>query len=114
MYKLKSNRTKQITELILYGDLTIRTAAELKEGFLKAIAKKKDILIDLSDGEEFDFAFLQLLISFDKTIADGNLKVTIKNKLNQSYADLIHNSGMAGYSRLFASSLLESEGGNNG
>lgn len=110
MYKVKLNRNNARTDLILDGNLTIRTIAELKKGFQKAISKKKDILIDLTNGKEFDLTFLHLLLSLKKTIKDRDLNVNIKNKLPQPYTDLIYNSGMAEYSWLLSNTELESRG----
>jgi anti-sigma B factor antagonist len=66
---------KGIRRLRVESDMTIYTAAELKQEFLPGLAKCKELELDLSGVNEMDSAGLQLLILLKREAKDRGVRL---------------------------------------
>ncbi|MBU1101824.1 MAG: STAS domain-containing protein [Bacteroidetes bacterium] len=113
MTKLKANRSKSTSEIILSGDLTIGKLTEVKKLFQKTLKKGKDIVVDLHEGEEFDVAFLQLMISLFKSCTAEGLAMSVRSPLPGAFMDCVNSSGSGAYTWLLDNHGTEEIGGEN-
>jgi anti-anti-sigma factor len=70
---------KKQEKLEMRGNLDIRQAEDLYETFKKLNGVKTNILLDFSDVDDIDFAIIQLLYSFKKSLADKKRKLIFKS-----------------------------------
>ena len=70
---------KKQEKLELSGNLDIRQAEDLHETLKKLSSGKTNIVLDFSKAEDIDFAIVQLLFSFKKSLADEKRKLIFKS-----------------------------------
>lgn len=70
---------KKQETLELSGNLDIRQAEDLYENFKKLIGAKSNIVLDFSKVDDIDFAIIQLIFSFKKSLADEKRKLIFKS-----------------------------------
>lgn len=87
--------TKKITgnKLALTGEMTIFTAALIKDQLMEAIQLGEDLNVDLSGVTEFDTSGLQILVSAKK-LAEVQKSVLQFSEPADSVASLLRLSGM--------------------
>ncbi|QEN07449.1 STAS domain-containing protein [Oceanispirochaeta crateris] len=72
-----ANRKNEV--LHFTGNLNICQAEEMVDVFKKCREGNSAVTIDLKDAEDIDFAVIQLLYSFKKTLNEEKRKVIIKD-----------------------------------
>jgi len=98
-----TNKTAEIN-LNLEKTLTIRNAMTLKERFEQAVSAGDVIIIDHKDTEEFDLAYLQLLLSLDKYAIEIGKQIKYNGNHPESFKQLITNIGLSLDNWVFESS----------
>ncbi len=88
----KNSKSKTI-EIIVENEATIKNEEDFYIVFLSILDKNDLIKITLKNIEAFDLAFLQLLISIEKTVLLLNKQVYYKFELRRSVSIIIENSG---------------------
>jgi anti-anti-sigma regulatory factor len=89
--------------IILDGKLTLENLAVLKKSFIDALTKTDHLVVDHTKADEFDFAYLLLLLSIIKTSEQSNKKFTVKSS-PENLKQLLIKSGFADinlFSRIF-------------
>ncbi len=89
----------------LCGKLTIENIPQIKKSFIEALTKTDNLILDHTAGEEFDFSYLQLLVSFVKTSESLNKKFSVLKGCPENFRNLIIKSGLADIS-LFSRTFL--------
>ena len=89
----KLNKKNNIGNLTLKGNLTIENIEDVKNSILTALNKIGTILINHSEADQFDFSYLQLLVSFIKTAAIQNQKIFIAHCDSENFSSLMSESG---------------------
>ena len=77
-------------------DLTIYTAAELKEFLFDRYESLDEVVLDLSKVAEMDTAGLQLLLVSKKTLEAKNKTLTIKNN-SEAVEEVLSTYGLSNY-----------------
>lgn len=70
---------KKQEKLELSGNLDIRQAEDLHESLKKLTNGNTNIVLDFSNVSDIDFAIIQLLFSFKKSLADEKRKLILKS-----------------------------------
>ena len=84
---------KKYGTLKFEGRLTIENIEELKNSFISSFDKTDHIILDHSKAEEFDFAYLQLLLAVLKTSHRRNKKFSIVKENAGSFMELCAKAG---------------------
>jgi anti-anti-sigma regulatory factor len=79
--------------LNLEGNLTIERIAEIKENFMQALKLVDKLVIDHSRAAEFDFTYLQLLISAHRTFQGIGKEFSLANSNVPGFLNIIKASG---------------------
>jgi hypothetical protein len=91
-----------MTMITLDGDLTLPRAQELKELFMKSLAKAGNVGIAFGEVNEADLSFLQLCCSLHGTASRGNKTVSFAGKTPRPLRDA---ADAAGFLRLTGCAL---------
>ncbi len=89
-----AKKKNAVTRIDLEGELTIYTAAELKEKFSAALLAEQPLEIDLSQVGEMDTAGLQLLLLAQRESAARKQPVTFL-KPSQAVLDTLQLCGLS-------------------
>lgn len=93
---IKLKKRKGLRVLQIDGDMTIYTAAELKDELIRHISTPGEMEMDLSNVGEMDSAGLQLLILAKREAARMNNMLSF-NRHSRAVLDVINLCNMAGY-----------------
>ncbi len=92
-HRFEKDELSRKGSLKLSGELTIQGASDLRELFIETLNKTDELVVDLSEVEEFDLACLQLCFSLSKTAVALNKSVTFSDNGNRRVQNLINTSG---------------------
>ena len=92
-YRFEQDKQDGTGRLNLIGGVTIEGTSHLRDLFIEIINKSDNLVLDLSEVEECDFAFLQLCCSLFKTAAALNKTLTFYDNDNIKVQNLITASG---------------------
>ncbi len=82
-----------IMTIALEGKLTIESLEELKNSFANALDKASKIVLEHSKADEFDFSYLQLLLSVILTTNQLNKKLSIVKGNPEEFKKIVTNPG---------------------
>jgi anti-anti-sigma regulatory factor len=88
------DETQKILNLALDGELVIGNINEIKTLLTEAFAKSDSLVVDHNDAREFDYSYLQLLVSAIKTASLTGKSFKIKDSTQQDFVDLVNDSGL--------------------
>jgi anti-anti-sigma regulatory factor len=77
------------------GRLTVENLAVLKRSLLEALAKTDHLIVDHTGADEFDFAYIILLLSIIKMSEQLDKKFTLVNGRSENMRKLLIKSGFA-------------------
>lgn len=80
-------------KIILQKELTIFTIEELKTKIVDVLKKYDEIQIQISNVENIDLSFLQLIDSLKKSAHKKNKKVEMNVELPENLEELMSNAG---------------------
>ncbi len=93
--KITSKQLKKSTRLKLSGDLTIESAGKIKAGLLKALGKKKDVVLEMEDVDSVDLTFLQTLCSALKSARKKGIGFGLGSELSGPLAGFVEEAGFS-------------------
>jgi ABC-type transporter Mla MlaB component len=88
-----SANAKQISDLSLRGELTIRTIADVHHQIHAALADTRALVIDLAAAEETDLTLVQLLLSARISAERDGKTVTLAQPLPEAFAHELTRGG---------------------
>jgi len=90
----KTTKKSAVAEHLLTGDLTLTTAAEVKELFVKALAQKKDMIFRFVNVGDIDLSFVQILCSAHHAAHENGKKLKLEGDSPGSFSRLLEESGL--------------------
>jgi anti-anti-sigma factor len=87
------DESEMLSLLRLQGDVTISSAAELKNLLLAALARGKDIHVDLSCVTEVDVTALQLLWAAEREAKGSGIEFTLAGPMPEDVAAALAAAG---------------------
>ena len=85
-----------VTRLAITGELTIYTAAELRQQLLDALATGQEVDVDLSQVSEIDSAGMQLMVAAKREAAGRNQLLHFTNH-SQAVFDVLELCKLSGH-----------------
>jgi len=98
MYEIIKGENSKSRELLLEGNLTIRNTVSVKEALLQLLNEPGQVIISHEKGTEFDYSYLQLLISAQKSAVAAGIEFELSNRHPESFIKLVKESGCPSYS----------------
>jgi anti-anti-sigma regulatory factor len=95
MSKYYYDERQNILNLVLNGELVIGNINEIKTLFNEAFAKSDSMVVNHNSAREFDFSYLQLLVSAIKTAALTGKKFKIEENSPEDFIMLVKDSGFS-------------------
>ncbi|RPI71712.1 MAG: STAS domain-containing protein [Ignavibacteriales bacterium] len=92
--------------ITLEGRLTVENLSALKKSLIEALIKTDNLILDHNNADEFDFSYLQLLLSIIKTSEQMNKKFSVVKGSPENFRKLVVKYGFADinpFSRIFLS-----------
>jgi len=87
------DETRRILNLVLDGDLVIGNINEIKSLLSEAFSKSDSFEIDHNEAKDFDYSYLQLLVSAIKTAKLTGKTIKIKENSPQDFIALVNDAG---------------------
>jgi len=85
------------TEVLqLSGAMHLRSIADPHAALVQAFAAESDVILDLSDVEEADLSFVQLIISAQRTAAEKGLSLTLSAPAPEPVIQILERGGFIG------------------
>ncbi len=93
MYEINFNESDSNAVLRFMGPLTIQNISTIREAFLSVLNKADKLIIHHENVEEYDIAYLQLLIAVQKSMELSGKKLIIKSSNGDAFRAFIENTG---------------------
>jgi len=91
-----AKRSKEQSLLRLQGDLTIRSAGEVKASFIKALVESEEVAVDFDGVSEVDLTCLQLLCSAHRSATRLNKRFLFADSNRpEAFLALVEAAGFA-------------------
>jgi anti-anti-sigma regulatory factor len=87
------DESRKILNLVLDGDLVIGNINEIKTLLTEAFSKSDSLEVNHNEAKEFDYSYLQLLVSAIKTANLTGKTVKIKEDSPQDFLTLVNDAG---------------------
>jgi anti-anti-sigma regulatory factor len=78
------------------GAMTLRAIADPHAALVQALTAGTDVTLDLSDVEEVDLSFIQLILSATRTAAERGLSVTLSAPAPEPVMQTLERGGFLG------------------
>jgi anti-anti-sigma regulatory factor len=95
VFECKLTNKKKTVALRLGGRLTVKSSNEVKRGLLKALAGKRDVVLELKNVTDVDLSFLQLLLASSHTAAKKKKGFKLNGPLPEKFIKAVEDSGFS-------------------
>jgi ABC-type transporter Mla MlaB component len=89
-----NDENQNTAEFLIEGEATIRNELDLYNLLIIKIEEHNNFVIKLIDIKNIDLSFIQLLLSFEKTIKNSGKKVSFKIELADASNIILKNAGI--------------------
>ena len=97
MFKSRLDLSGSTGTLIFSGDLTIESAANLKQTFIDALNQVSCLVINHESVDNFDLSYLQLLFSLSNTTTSPGNTFSFSGKHPDDFITLLKDAGCPEY-----------------
>jgi len=87
------DRSEKSGELILKGELAIQRISEVKEELKRALDEVDNLMVNLSEGSDFDLSCLQLLCSAQRTAVCLNKSLQLAGRPPEGLKKALRETG---------------------
>jgi anti-anti-sigma regulatory factor len=89
----RQNKKNNSGTLTLKESLTIENLEIIKKSFQDAIAKDGSLILNHAEAEDFDFSYLQLLVSVIKTAESKQKEISFAESDSDKFKNVVNESG---------------------
>lgn len=100
-------KKKKISEIVLPKHCTIENVVKLKEEIMDSIQNQSNTVLDFSEVEEVDLAFLQVLVAlFDTVKPESEKSISLKGMLSNGVKESLYYAGLINADEMISSNDL--------
>jgi anti-anti-sigma regulatory factor len=91
----KSKETREAAVLKMGGRLTVERVSEMKGKVLKALAKRKDVVLELKKLSEVDLSFIQLLFAAQRSAERRGRRLKLGGPVPDIFTKAVDDTGFS-------------------
>lgn len=96
IFQKSSNEQGKVTEIEIGGMLVLENSSQLKKEFVGVVDYLSErVLITISNVEEIDLSFVQLLVAFKKSVLEKHTAFELVWKIDEEQKLLFDNVGLS-------------------